>query len=289
VGTSEIAEDAIPDVPGVYIFYGENNTPLYVGKSVSLRSRVLQHFGPEQMVSLATAGRTSGAGNTWFRIGALKLFADGTLGSRTAALLAPYDDAPGAGLDVLSREELFRLVSWAAELHMAVAIHAIGDRAVRNALDAIEVARDTHGPHDLRHHLAHVQIVQPEDIPRFRALDAVANCQTLWAQSDPQMTVLTVPFLGQERVGRHRRQSGETPGAGRGPHPHIDRSKPRIRPPDRWDSSAHPRERQRTWGTSGELELDYVPLLFSSSMPEPARVVEVFAGGKDWAACHAAI
>ncbi|HEY7857734.1 MAG TPA: amidohydrolase family protein, partial [Candidatus Nanopelagicales bacterium] len=75
-----------------------------------------------------------------------------------------------------------------------------GDRAVRNALDAVEAARNANGRNDLRHHLAHIQIVQPEDVPRFRELDVVANCQPFWAQNEPQLEELTVPFLGQDRI-----------------------------------------------------------------------------------------
>jgi predicted amidohydrolase YtcJ len=80
-------------------------------------------------------------------------------------------------------------------------MHAIGDRAVRNALDAVADARKANGVSDRRHHIAHVQIVHPDDVGRFGELDVIANCQPLWAQSDPQMEELTVPFLGAERVG----------------------------------------------------------------------------------------
>ncbi|MGN6128906.1 MAG: amidohydrolase family protein, partial [Nocardioidaceae bacterium] len=80
-----------------------------------------------------------------------------------------------------------------------VHMHAIGDRAARNALDAVEAARSANGMNDLRHHVAHLQLVQPEDLPRFRELGVVANLQAYWAQADPQMTDLTVPFLGEGR------------------------------------------------------------------------------------------
>jgi predicted amidohydrolase YtcJ len=81
-----------------------------------------------------------------------------------------------------------------------VHFHALGDRAVRESLDAVEAAVAAAGPRDLRHHLAHVQVVHPDDVPRFAALDAVANCQPLWARNEPQMTDLTIPFLGPERA-----------------------------------------------------------------------------------------
>jgi predicted amidohydrolase YtcJ len=79
-------------------------------------------------------------------------------------------------------------------------MHAIGDRAVRNALDAVAGARAANGPADNRHHIAHVQVVQPADVRRFAELDVVANCQTYWAQREPQMEEHTIPWIGPERA-----------------------------------------------------------------------------------------
>ena len=81
-----------------------------------------------------------------------------------------------------------------------VHFHAIGDRAVREALDAVEVARAANGPTDGRHHIAHIQVIHPADIGRFAALDVVANAQPFWAAHEPQMDELTIPFLGPERT-----------------------------------------------------------------------------------------
>ena len=79
--------------------------------------------------------------------------------------------------------------------------YAIDDLLLQEpVLDAVEAARSANGPSDHRHHLAHLQIVHPEDIPRFRVLGAVANAQPLWACYDPQMSELTIPFLGEERA-----------------------------------------------------------------------------------------
>jgi predicted amidohydrolase YtcJ len=80
-----------------------------------------------------------------------------------------------------------------------VHFHALAERAVRESLDAIEAALQTNGPSDHRHHLAHLQIVHPDDIPRFRRLRAVANAQPLWAAHEGQMDDLTIPFLGEPR------------------------------------------------------------------------------------------
>lgn len=141
------------------------------------RLRVVQHFGPELMEVLAANGLVTGAGDAWFRLGGLKLFADGTLGSRTAALLAPWNDAPGSGMDVHSRAELAALVRRAAELRCTVAIHAIGDRAVRHALDAIEAEAGRLRALPMPPRIEHVQLLDPADHGRFAALGVVASLQ----------------------------------------------------------------------------------------------------------------
>jgi predicted amidohydrolase YtcJ len=147
------------------------------------RLRVLQHFGPEQMEAIVAAGLASGVGDEWFRVGALKLFADGALGSRTAALLAPYDDGHGLGMELIPRAELAAIVTRAASLGIAAAIHAIGDRAVRHALDACEAAA-VHAPTPLPPRIEHVQLLHPGDLPRFAALGVAASMQPQHATSD---------------------------------------------------------------------------------------------------------
>ena len=83
-----------------------------------------------------------------------------------------------------------------------VHVHAIGDRAVREALDAFEAARASNVVSAGRHHIAHIQVVHPDDIPRFAQLSVTANMQALWAAHEPQMDDLTIPFLGPERAAR---------------------------------------------------------------------------------------
>jgi predicted amidohydrolase YtcJ len=82
-----------------------------------------------------------------------------------------------------------------------VHVHAIGDRAVREALDAFEAARFANGRGDQRHHIAHIQVIHPDDIGRFAELGVTANMQPLWATHEEQMDDLTLPFLGAERAG----------------------------------------------------------------------------------------
>ncbi len=148
------------------------------------RLRVLQHVGEEQFAQLAAAGLASGVGDAWFRIGALKLFADGALGSRTAALLEPYDDGYGLGMVTIPREQLIAIVCRAAVAGFACAIHAIGDRAVRHALDAFEAARTAAPAPPLPPRIEHVQLLHPDDLPRFAALGVAASMQPQHATSD---------------------------------------------------------------------------------------------------------
>lgn len=79
-------------------------------------------------------------------------------------------------------------------------MHAIGDRAVRDGLDAVAAARSANGVSDHRHHIAHIQLMTPRDLARFSELDVAANCQAYWARLDPQMELLTIPFLGPDRT-----------------------------------------------------------------------------------------
>ncbi|MEU1370147.1 amidohydrolase [Streptomyces sp. NPDC005803] len=159
--------------------------------------------GSEQIPGLV-ARREASAGRN-FRAGSVKIMQDGVAETGTAALLAPYLDACGcvtshSGTSFVDPLELRRYVTELDALGFQTHFHALGDRAVREALDAVEAARAANGRTDTRPHLAHLQIVHPDDIPRFRALGATANIQPLWAAHEPQMDELTIPFLGRERA-----------------------------------------------------------------------------------------
>lgn len=148
------------------------------------------------------AQREQGVGR--FRPTTVKIMVDGIIENQTASMLEPYCAGCGAGesrgLDYVDRDLLVAAVTELDALGFQVHMHAIGDRAVRNALDAVEAARTANGPSGNRHHIAHLQVVQPSDLARFAALDVVANCQTYWAQSEPQMDELTIPFIGRDRA-----------------------------------------------------------------------------------------
>ena len=142
-----------------------------------------------------------------FQASTVKIMQDGVCEDFTAAMLAPYLDGAGTptgncGMSFVDPEALKRYTTLLDRAGFQVHFHALGDRAVRESLDAIEAARRANGPNDLRHHLAHIQVVHPDDLPRFRALGAVANGQPLWARNEPQMTELTIPFLGPERTAQ---------------------------------------------------------------------------------------
>jgi predicted amidohydrolase YtcJ len=134
------------------------------------------------------------------RIVAAKLYADGVIESGTAALLAPYLDRDGSR-GVLEwdegklREAAIALDREGLQLH----VHAIGDRAIRVTLDTIAAVRRANGPRDRRPTLAHIELFDPADMPRFRALGAIASFQPLWAWADPYIKDLTEPQLGPER------------------------------------------------------------------------------------------
>lgn len=139
-----------------------------------------------------------------FRATSVKLMLDGIVEARTAAMVHPYRDScghetPDRGLSFISRETLLAAVPRLDALGFQTHFHALGDQAARNALDAIEAARRENGHSDGRHHIAHLQVIQPEDLPRFREVDATANIQPLWGCSLPEHDELLLPQLGEER------------------------------------------------------------------------------------------
>jgi predicted amidohydrolase YtcJ len=131
----------------------------------------------------------------------LKVFADGALGARGAALLEPYSDAPDEnGLVRIDGEELYRLVSKATKAGYQVAVHAIGDRGNRTALDAIERAQRDFPEKQPRHRIEHAQILAPSDVPRFAGLGVIASMQPIHAPMDMG--------FAEERVGAERIRGG---------------------------------------------------------------------------------
>lgn len=158
--------------------------------------------GTEQIDELWPAARLKTRGR--LRCTTVKIMQDGVAENGTAALLGPYLDGCGcasdnSGISFVPPLDLQKYVTELDARGFQVHFHALGDRAVREALDAVEAARQANGRTDTRPHLAHLQVVHPDDIGRFRELGATANLQALWAAHEPQMDDLTIPFLGPER------------------------------------------------------------------------------------------
>lgn len=154
--------------------------------------------GPEQVAELARKRREYTRGR--LRPTAAKIFADGVIESETAALLEPYLDRPGwAGRPNLEPEAFERLAAALDRERFQIHVHAIGDRAIRMALDAMEAVRRRNGPRDSRPLIAHLELIDPQDIPRFRRLGVLADFQPLWAFADSYIRDLTIPKLGAER------------------------------------------------------------------------------------------
>jgi predicted amidohydrolase YtcJ len=154
--------------------------------------------GLEQIPRILELRRTFTKGNV--RATTVKIMQDGVLETQTAALLKPYlGKGDQKGLSMVEPELLKKAVTALDREGFQVHFHAIGDAAIRQCLDAIEAARRANGVRDSRHHIAHIQLFHPDDIPRFRALGVVANFQPLWAYADDYITDLTLPFLDAER------------------------------------------------------------------------------------------
>jgi hypothetical protein len=161
-----------------------------------------RHRGDEQIDELVAKRDRSSGGR--FRATTVKIMQDGVIEDFTAGVLDPYLDRDGTptsnrGMSFVDPELLKASVTRLDTEGFQVHIHAIGERAVREALDALEASRAANGANDHRHHIAHIQVVHPDDIPRFGQLEVVANAQPLWATLEGQMVNLTIPFLGPER------------------------------------------------------------------------------------------
>ena len=151
----------------------------------ALTLRVLKSIPLANLDAAIALGLESGCGSDRLRLGQVKLFADGALGPRTAWMLEGYDDAPAdTGIATLTEDELRQAVTRAAGHGLACAIHAIGDRAVHAALDALATLPPEQRQLRLPHRVEHAQLVHPDDLPRFAALGVVASMQPIHATAD---------------------------------------------------------------------------------------------------------
>ncbi|HVN54121.1 MAG TPA: amidohydrolase [Anaerolineaceae bacterium] len=152
-----------------------------------LRLRVVKGIPRADLPHATGLGLRSGFGDDLLRIGAVKLFSDGALGPQTAAMLEPYEGSSDSGVLLLDVEEIIEIGLMAAANGLALATHAIGDRANHTVLNAYtrlrEIERDQNLPR-LRHRIEHVQIIDPADAPRFARLNVIASMQPVHATSD---------------------------------------------------------------------------------------------------------
>jgi len=150
-----------------------------------LSLRVWNAIPEGHLDAAAACGLRTGFGNNWLRVGAVKIFADGALGSQTASMLEPLDGQPdNLGIPTHSRDELIDLVGRAVRSGFWCAIHAIGDRANRWVLDAYEAHRDASQRSGARHRIEHVQLLHPDDLDRLAQLNVIASMQPIHAMSD---------------------------------------------------------------------------------------------------------
>lgn len=150
--------------------------------------RVVKNIPVYRLEHALGVGLRSGFGDNWLRIGGVKIFADGALGSRTAAMIAPYEGEPdNVGIVVTDKEEMLEKAREAAGGGLSLTVHAIGDRANHDVLDVYEQLRreevERHGPR-LRHRIEHVQVLHPSDLQRLADLDIIASMQPIHATSD---------------------------------------------------------------------------------------------------------
>lgn len=169
-----------------------------------LRLRVVKGIPYEVLPHALAVGLRSGFGSDFLRIGSVKLFADGALGPQTAAMLQPYEGSPqNSGFLLLDAEQIAETGQKAAQGGLSLAIHAIGDRANHEVLNAYAQLRrfenDRRLPH-LRHRIEHVQILHPDDIRRLAQLDVIASVQPIHATSD---MLIADRFWGKRSSGAY--------------------------------------------------------------------------------------
>jgi predicted amidohydrolase YtcJ len=158
-----------------------------------LRLRAVSHVAMEQLEHALGLGLRAGLGDEWLRVGGLKLFADGALGPRTAAMLAPYENEPdNYGIVVVDKEDMVEMAGRASAAGLPTLVHAIGDRANHDVLDVFETVRRQEAERNeprsnRRHRIEHVQVIHPDDLPRLAALDVIASVQPIHATQDMAM------------------------------------------------------------------------------------------------------
>lgn len=155
-----------------------------------------RHLGLEQVPDLIGRRATNAVGR--FTTPMVKIMLDGVVENFTAAMHSPYLHEHGTGLSFVDGESLRDAVKALDAAGFGIHFHAIGDAAVRSALDAVAASARSAG---LRHQIAHLQVVDPADVPRFAELGVMPNLQAYWATHEPQLDMVCLPALGEQRAG----------------------------------------------------------------------------------------
>ncbi|HYL68987.1 MAG TPA: amidohydrolase [Candidatus Limnocylindria bacterium] len=205
-GVTSLQDNSVDNKPDSDNFGWQNFLVLQqMQRERALKARVTEWlpFGASlaRLEEMRRVGGYSGPGHPgdpWLKAGAVKAFLDGSLGSRTAAMLAPYSDAPEtSGILRIEPKQLERMAIERDRAGFQLAFHAIGDRANRVALDVFAAVRAANGARDRRDRIEHAQIVAPSDLPRFRSLDVIASMQPSHLLDDERWAT---DRLGPERV-----------------------------------------------------------------------------------------
>ena len=150
----------------------------------ALTLRVCMNIARDNLEDAVNLGVMSGFGGDMLKIGGVKAFVDGALGSQTAEMMEPYEGTCNRGIEVMTQEEIERFVEEAAKAGLSTCIHAIGDRANRKVLDAFERLSHLWKNKGLRQRIEHAQLLHPADLPRFGRLGVIASVQPIHATSD---------------------------------------------------------------------------------------------------------
>ncbi|HEX9797616.1 MAG TPA: amidohydrolase [Anaerolineales bacterium] len=182
-------------VTGVHDFDGATTFAAFqiLHRAGRLGLRILKQIRAEYLESALALGLRPGYGDDWLRIGNVKIFTDGALGPRTAAMLSPYEKSSDTGILLMDREQVLEVAQRARQAGFAMTIHAIGDRANHEALEALSLLRQTNGDLDspeLPDRIEHLQLMQLDDIRRPADLGVIASMQPVHATSDRDMAEL---------------------------------------------------------------------------------------------------
>lgn len=158
-----------------------------------LKLRAVSHVAMDQLDHAIGLGLRAGLGDEWLRVGGLKLFADGALGPKTAAMIEPYENDPqNYGITVVDKEEILEMASRASAAGLPTLVHAIGDRANHDVLDVFQAVRGEEAARGdarthRRHRIEHVQVLHPQDLQRLAELDVIASVQPIHATQDMEI------------------------------------------------------------------------------------------------------